>query len=113
MGLAWAGRKHDPARAVGELRRAVEIDPSRADCWYDLGVSLLAIGQSSSAAEAFAAATRHSPTYALAHMGRGRALETSGDLAGARAAYETALQLRPGDAELARALERLATALRR
>ena len=113
IGLAWAGGRHEPARAVAEFRRAVEIDPSRSECWYDLGVSLLAIGEPSRAADAFGEATARAPAYFPAQIGRGRALEESGDLAGARAAYETALRLRPGDAEVARALERMAARLGR
>jgi len=115
IGLAWAGRKHDPdpARAVGEFQRAVEIDPSRSECWYDLGVSLLALGQPSRAADAFGEAIGLAPTYFPAQVGRGRALEETGDVAGAHAAYETALRLRPGDTEVARALERVAARLGR
>ena len=115
IGLAWAGRKHDPdpARAVGEFQRAVEIDPSRSECWYDLGVSLLALGQPFRAADAFGEAIGLAPTYFPAQVGRGRALEETGDVAGAHAAYETALRLRPGDTEVARALERVAARLGR
>jgi tetratricopeptide (TPR) repeat protein len=107
MGLAWIGRKGDPARAVPEFRRSVEIDPSRAECWYDLGVALLALRRPADAAGAFGEATTRTPTYVEAHIGRGRALEEAGDAAGARAAYAAALRLRPGDPELARAVERL------
>jgi len=107
IGLAWIGRKGDPARAVPEFRRSVEIDPSRTECWYDLGVALLALGRPADAAGAFGEATTRTPGYVEAHIGRGRALEETGDVAGARAAYAAALRLRPGDPELARAVERL------
>jgi Flp pilus assembly protein TadD len=107
MGLAWIGQRSQPAPAAREFRRAVEIDPSLVECWYDLGIALLSLGQAAPAAEAFAAATARMPTWFEAQIGRGRALEEAGDLAGARAAYSAALRLRPGDPAVASALARV------
>jgi Flp pilus assembly protein TadD len=107
LGLAWMGQRQEPGRAASEFRRAVEIDPSRSDCWYDLGVTLLSTGQPVPAADAFREASAVAPTFFEARIGEARALEEIGDVAGARAAYEAGRRLRPGQPDVARAIERL------
>jgi tetratricopeptide (TPR) repeat protein len=105
-GAAWAARGAH-RRAVPAFRRAVEIEPSRYDCWYRLGVSLRALAQPTAAAAAFATAVQVQPRLFDAHLARGEALEAAGDVAGARAAYEQARRLRPDARGPADAISRL------
>jgi tetratricopeptide (TPR) repeat protein len=49
------------ARAAADLNRAVEIDPSRMDAYYHLGLAHYFQGQFPEAAEAFRKAAQHAP----------------------------------------------------
>ena len=99
LGYAYAAlQRWEEAR--GEFQRAIELDPRFSEAYSNLGVLLLerdpaaAVLPLRKAVELLPAQSR--PRYLL-----GRALERSGDLAGALAAYESAERLDPRDLETA------------
>lgn len=61
-GSAWA-KKGMHERAVAEFRRAVWMDDSRYDAWFDLGEALRALKRSAEAAVAYGQAVRVHPGF--------------------------------------------------
>lgn len=98
----------DNARAIHLLTQAVEIDPGFARAWIELSHAHgLAEGFGGDAAAArtaaMAAAERAvllDPLDAEAHVVVGIQLSGAGDFTRAEAAFETALELSPGSAEI-------------
>ncbi|HVO80461.1 MAG TPA: FG-GAP-like repeat-containing protein [Terriglobales bacterium] len=70
--------------AVDAFRRVTEIDPNDADSWYFLGASYVQVKQLPQALDAFQHALKLNPLHASAQFGLARALQQSGDSAGAR-----------------------------
>jgi Flp pilus assembly protein TadD len=74
----------NPQSAVDAFRRVTEIDPNDADTWYFLGAAHAQIKQYPQAIDAFQHALKLNPLHASAQFGLARALQQSGDAAGAR-----------------------------
>jgi len=106
-GNIWAGRK-EPERAVTEYRRALAMDDSRYETWFNLGNSLRDLGRMQEAAEAYGRAAGRRPQLLNAHVRRAQALEAVSDWAGAKEAYERAAALHDGDFDVELGLGRVA-----
>jgi len=102
-GYLWVTRGQH-GRAVEELRRAVALDPSRFESWFNLGSSLAELGRHAEAAEAYGAAAARQPRVFDAHAQQGFSLVACGDLSGAREALRKAVALRPDVYEVQLAL---------
>lgn len=96
--------------AIEDYRQAVAADPSYADGWFNLAVSLVMAGRHAEAASAFAEVVRLVPGNARAHLGLARALMARGDWRQARSVLESARQRLPGDAAIAHDLAELLAA---
>ena len=83
LGLLYKNSENPPA-AVDAFRRLTEIDPNDADTWYFLGAAYAQVKQYPQAMEAFQHALKLNPLHASAQFGLARALQQSGDTAGAR-----------------------------
>jgi TolB-like protein/class 3 adenylate cyclase/Tfp pilus assembly protein PilF len=100
--------KADLEEAVKLLTRAVELDPGLARAWIELYHShstLAGFGvnpgiEKKAAADAAERAVRVDPSDAEAHAVLGMALGDQGDIARAKAEFDTALRLAPGSAEI-------------
>jgi Flp pilus assembly protein TadD len=101
--LEAAGRI-GPAEAIQGYSRALELDPSLEWSRVHLGFTLLRTGQPGTAAAHFAEAVRRAPDFAPAHYGLGMARSFEGRMGEARAQFERALALDPGDDAARRAL---------
>jgi tetratricopeptide (TPR) repeat protein len=64
--------------AIERFRQAVEIDPSFADAWNNLGIALCEIEQLEEACAAFRSALHAEPENYLAHYNLADALEEIG-----------------------------------
>jgi tetratricopeptide (TPR) repeat protein len=91
--LLTTGRKDD---AFAHLRRAVELNPNEEEGYYHLGVVLMET-QPIGAESAFLETIRINPENFKAHNNLGLILMRTGRRAAARAEFETALRLNPGD----------------
>jgi tetratricopeptide (TPR) repeat protein len=96
-----------PAEALPFAEQAVREAPDSGPALSALGRVRLALGEYGPAAEALRAAVVAMPGDAEAWVVLGLALEKSGDLPGARAAYTQALQLSPGLPDAQAGLDRL------
>jgi serine/threonine protein kinase len=98
--------RHNPAKAVEELRAAQGLELGLPEPWiapmgvlYLRGYALLAAGQAKEAAAEFQrildrpGIVLNSPLGPLAHLGLGRALAAGGERAKARAAYQDFLAI--------------------
>ena len=83
LGLLYKNSEN-PQAAVDAFRRTTEIDPNDADTWYFLGAAYAQVKQFPQALEAFQHALKLNPLHASAQFGLARALQQSGDAAGAR-----------------------------
>src|SRR5262249_1082336 len=81
-----------------EYREAVRLKPDFAEAYCDLGVGLVAQGDSAGAIAEFREAIRLKPDFAPAHSGLGVALVAQGDTVGAIAESREAIRLKPDDA---------------
>jgi 4-amino-4-deoxy-L-arabinose transferase-like glycosyltransferase len=109
-GNVWKDRR-EYARAAGEYRRAIAMDPSCYIFFFNLAIALREQNQIAPAAEAYGeAAARRADLFAPRAF-QGLMLETLGDWAGARAAYERAVRLNPDDFEIHLRLGRAAARL--
>lgn len=99
--LLAAGRKAlgQFAEAEKGFRRAAELNPSYADAYINLGVTLQDQGKTDEAISAYRHALSINGTYAEAHNNMGNALKDQGKLAEAVAAYACALEFKPVYAE--------------
>ncbi len=108
--IAAAEGRHDDA--VGELQRATSLFPEWGAAHYALALSLRALGRRDEAQRALEAHARHGPLWpgvadrvlesvaalrddAATLLRRGQRLAESGDLAGAIATYQAALERDP------------------
>jgi tetratricopeptide (TPR) repeat protein len=96
------------AHALTLLNRALELNPRSVDILQRIGGARTKAGRARDALAAFDAAVAIDPNAALAHYGRGLSLAGLNDHDGARAAYQRALALAPGDAETLGALATMA-----
>jgi predicted Zn-dependent protease len=89
---------------ISNLLRLLESGRDNALLRFSLGNEYLKSGESDRAAEHLRAALAHDPAYSAAWKLLGRALEASGDLAGALAAFRegTAVAERRGDKQAAK-----------
>jgi tetratricopeptide (TPR) repeat protein len=55
------------ARALERFRQAVEMDPSFADAWNNLGITLAELGHKDDALDAFHRALEENPKHGSAH----------------------------------------------
>ncbi len=105
LGYAYAGLKRfEDAR--DEYRRAAELDPDLAEAHLNLGLLLLDRDPSAAVAP-LRKAVELLPAQSRPHYLLGRALEGSGDLAGATAALRGAEQLDPRHVDTLVALARV------
>ena len=90
--LAMRGGAADLRRAGELFARAVEADPSNADCLFNLGQLRHALGDADGAVAAWAAAVAAAPDHADAHFNLGNvAAEAGGYPASERAALHAHL----------------------
>lgn len=86
----------DNRSALGNIRRAVALDPAVALFHFNLGNVLAAMDETASAAEAFARATELDPGHAAGWFNLGRARMQRNLEGEAIAAFRRALALQPG-----------------
>jgi tetratricopeptide (TPR) repeat protein len=89
--VLWKEGKRDAG--VAELRRALQLDPYDPDALFELGSAL---SPGSESAGLFDRATRERPAFAEAWLALGGERLAAGDLAGAKAAADTAVKSDPG-----------------
>ena len=85
----------DKRGAEAAYRRVLELDPSHADAYLNLGALLCEGRRSDEAVALYDEALRRKPHEALLHFNRAIALEDRGDAAAALASYHAALRLAP------------------
>ncbi len=108
-GLAYANRGEaqrltgDLDQSVKDLDKAVELNPKSPLALSLRGDTLRAKREFGKAIEDYDAANHFVSDFVPAFVGRGLALQSRGDLEGARAEFEKALKL-PSDADRARAV---------
>ena len=90
--LLRAGR---PADAVVPLRQAARWLPGNAAVLHDLGLACLECGRTSEAVEALRGSIAADPGFQDSHLRLGIALEATGSVDGALAAYRRAAELQP------------------
>lgn len=98
LGVANAAVRR-PDQAAACFQNAVNIDPSRPEAHYNLGVALQEQGQLDAAASAYTRAVTIKPDYAEAHHNLGVVLQRQGKLDEAVSAYTRALTIKPDYAE--------------
>ncbi len=92
--LAWiAVQRSDFSEAVTLCCRALEVKPSSAEVYIDMGSAMLGLGQAPAAVECLDAALGIDGQSAQAHNNRGLALKALGRTDEAMAAYRQALVL--------------------
>lgn len=101
----------DGAAALAAYRKAIELDPSFADAYLNLGAMLCEAHQGEAAVALYDSAIVACPGSALIRFNRAVALEDLGRLADAVSSYELSLKLDPALADahfnIARLQERL------
>lgn len=97
----------DPADALRRLDRAARLNPLSARPDLTAGVIALELGSTEIALERFDSAVERDPDDWFAHFGRGLAESAAGERAGARADYEQAHRLSPGEPLIDEALRRV------
>jgi predicted O-linked N-acetylglucosamine transferase (SPINDLY family) len=85
-------------QAIPLCRRAVQLQPDRAEAHNNLGVALMNNGQLDEADAALQRALQLKPDYAEAHGNFGNVLKERGQLAQAIAAYRRAIEISPANA---------------
>jgi len=86
-----------PADSLQRLMAAVKKDSTDAKAAYRLGIAYLDRDQPIEAIKSFTLATKNKPDYVEAWVNLGAAQDANGHAGDARAAYRTALGIRPGD----------------
>lgn len=95
LGLALA-RKGEGERAIGEFRKALEINPRYAQAYRSLGDILSEKGEKKQAIAEYQKALAISPNYVAALNNLGTALANEGQSGEAIAQFRRALQINPG-----------------
>jgi tetratricopeptide (TPR) repeat protein len=95
--------------AEAAWRKAVEVDPKRADAWHNLGALLLQANRLDEAEEAWRRAVDEDPKLAVAWFNMGVRLHETGRVEEAEAAWRKAVEANP---KLASAWNRLGIGLR-
>ena len=90
--------------AADALRRAVALDANNPDSLYDLALTLLKVDASAEAAALLDRGRRRFPRVAKLHAAAGMVAYLHGKNTEAVSAYETAVRLEPGGADLFAAL---------
>ncbi|HUJ95690.1 MAG TPA: tetratricopeptide repeat protein [Terriglobales bacterium] len=90
----------DPAEAVGELERAVQIAPAQPEPHNWLGVSFMAVGRVREGTQEFRIALDIQPGYADARYNLAKALAKSGELEEARQNFSLAVAAYPQNAQV-------------
>jgi hypothetical protein len=85
----------DKRAAEAAYRRVLDIDPTHADAYLNLGALLCESRRCDEAVTLYDQALRIKPHEALLHFNRAIALEDRGDAAAALGSYHTALRLAP------------------
>lgn len=98
------GAQGERDEAIDLLRRSAQLDPTRAEPHYDLGLQLAARGDRAGAAAELERAIALRPNFVAAWLQLGRVRD---DPAAKRAAYERALQIDPRSKAAAAALSAL------
>jgi tetratricopeptide (TPR) repeat protein len=86
-----------PAEAAGLIGRAVQVDSSRADFHYNLGMAYIGLRSRNQAIRCFRQATSLRPDYADALINLGNLLLNAGELDEAEACYRNAAKLVPAN----------------
>ncbi len=89
----------DPARAADFYRRAIALEPGRAEAVFNLGNALRAQGLIEAAREMFRLALALDPASELAWYNLADACEEQGDLTAAAEALQSALRMNPDFAD--------------
>ncbi|OLD64075.1 MAG: hypothetical protein AUI47_07530, partial [Acidobacteria bacterium 13_1_40CM_2_68_5] len=97
LGEAYQTIAQDQGLALAELRRAVELDPSRLAAHVDLALAQLRAGRPKQAEAAARRGLEGAPEAAPAQSVLGAALADQGDFEAAAAAYAAALASDPAD----------------
>ena len=95
--IAMEGGRH--ADAVSLCCQALEINPTSAETYIDMGSAMLSLGQAQAALECLDAAIQLDGAAAQAHNNRGLALKALGRLQDAEACYRQAIRLDAGSKE--------------
>ena len=93
--------------AAEAFRQVLQTAPRYSTALYDLGITLLDMGQAKEASRWLAAAVRENPKWVDAHYYLGVALERQRRLPEAKAALQKALALNPGHAQAYAVLSRV------
>ena len=94
-----AYQHQDYAKAADLIGRALVYLPDNAAAHANLGLTMLALHQTSRAVECYVTAIVLQPGDAPAHFGLGLARQSQGDFAAAIASYDQAVRINPGYAE--------------
>jgi tetratricopeptide (TPR) repeat protein len=100
-----AGRDSE---ALGLLRRAVELSPSDVGSRNALGLCLLRLDHPGEAIRQFDQVLALQPLAAFAHVNRGNALFSQGDIDAAEQSFRRAIEIDPGHCMAAAGLARIA-----
>ena len=82
-------------RALSHLRRAIEVYPGYAQAWFEIGRLHLALGDASSALEAFRQSVQADPWFVSPYEPLMLLSESSGDMDGAVTACTSLRQINP------------------
>ena len=85
-----------PQKAIADFTRAIALRPNFIEAYFYRGLANYNMDRPDKAIEDLTKVLDLNPKYAEAWYGLGITLEARGDLAGANAAYESALRERPG-----------------
>lgn len=95
-------RRGQASAAIADFDSAAALDPGQAEAYQNKGAALIRLNHAREALPLFTMALERRPNRpALAHLGRGIASETLGDVQGAYRDYRRAAELEP-DSEDAR-----------
>jgi tetratricopeptide (TPR) repeat protein len=106
LGIALASA-HRPDEALAVFRQAVQADPSNGQAHLNLGQMLLELGQVDAALVEARQVVTLAPRNPVGYDLLGQALATKKDWAGARQAFERALEIAPNYAPARENLRRL------
>ncbi len=97
LGEGYQEIAHRPDLAIAELRKALEIDPSRPPAYVDLSLALLHASRTREAEEVARRCLKSAPGFVPALSVLGAALFDRGEFQGAADAYAEALVADPAD----------------